>query len=77
MCLPPDKSSPEAQDILKLFKNGNKRNEQKVSDCSGFSQNNMKEFEFKCPIGYHGCMLRIHGKKSIYLERNEMSNNFD
>lgn len=63
MCLPPDKSSPEAQDILNLFKDESGGSDNKVKDCAGFASSvNREAYEYKCPTGYHGCLLRIHGK---------------
>lgn len=59
VCLPPNKASREAQDILSMFKG---EEQKKIADCSEFSQPNAKLYEFNCPPLFGGCILRIHGE---------------
>jgi hypothetical protein len=62
VCLPPNKSSREARDILAMFP---PHEQGKIADCSGFGQDNADGYEFNCPPQFGGCILRIHGK---YME---------
>jgi hypothetical protein len=33
-----------------------------IADCSEFTQANSNAYEFNCPPGFGGCILRIHGE---------------
>ncbi|CAL8100583.1 unnamed protein product [Orchesella dallaii] len=59
VCLPPDKTSRDAEEILTIFP---EETRQRIPDCASFGSHNAKHFEFKCPPEYVGCLLRIHGR---------------
>lgn len=61
VCLPPDKTSRDAEDILSIFP---QETGQHIPDCASFGSQNANKFEFKCPAEYVGCLLRIHGESS-------------
>ena len=52
VCLPPDKSSHEAREILGMFDSSN------IPDCAAFGPHNAHQFEFPCPEKYVGCLRR-------------------
>ncbi|CAL8102143.1 unnamed protein product [Orchesella dallaii] len=59
VCLPPNKNSREAQQILDIFA---KEVRPLIPDCSAFDPYvDTGRFEFDCPPTYGGCLLRIHG----------------
>ncbi|ODN00685.1 hypothetical protein Ocin01_06002 [Orchesella cincta] len=59
VCLPPDKTSRDAEEILSIFP---EETRQRIPDCASFGSHNAKHFEFKCPPEFVGCLLRIHGR---------------
>jgi hypothetical protein len=63
VCLPPDKSSAEAQEILSLFR----KEKEKLKDCLAFSGGNKTEFEFRCSGEYRGCLMRINGELIYFI----------
>jgi len=56
VCLPPDRTSIDAQDILKLF------SAQSIPPCASLTLANLKSAEFECPPDFSGCQTRSHGK---------------
>lgn len=59
VCLPPDKTSRGAEEILSIFPEETRKH---IPDCASFGSQTAKHFEFKCPPEYVGCLLRIHGE---------------
>jgi hypothetical protein len=58
VCLPPDKSSAEAEKILQLFPGQSSI----IPDCASIPWSNRMSSEFTCPPGYPGCYTRSHGE---------------
>lgn len=65
VCLPPDKTSRDAEEILSIFP---EETRQHIPDCASFGSQNAKHFEFKCPPEYVGCLLRIHGESRYIID---------
>lgn len=65
VCLPPNKNSKEAQQILAMFA---KDIQSLIPYCSQFDPYvDARRFEFDCPSQeYDGCILRIHGKLTFH-----------
>lgn len=65
VCLPPNKNSREAQQVLAMVANELRP---LIPDCSAFDPYvDAGRFEFDCPPKFGGCILRIHGKANYVL----------
>ncbi|OXA50657.1 hypothetical protein Fcan01_14057 [Folsomia candida] len=53
VCLPPNRVSREAKDILAMF---GREDPREIADCAEFTPENANSYEFNCPPGFGGCL---------------------